>query len=332
MNTAQGNMDKLLFSLTLIGSGLALGYLLQQLDRASIISLPLPLIGLRKLLQKIGLLFFMPVSFLAAVWTVSFDNLRVALLPVIGTTALIGGGLLGLLFARILNKPAEQRAVLFCCGSFSNLGAIGSLICFMFLGEAGFALVALYRMIEEIYYYAVGFPLARFISGSHKAHQSLGRRLVTVLTDPFVAAALSAFFIGLSLNLTGIARPPVFIPITAWFVPAGTFVLIVSIGLGMRFSGIRASLIESLGVSLIKCLAVPLFSLLFAYLCGLHRIDGGLPFKVVLVLSAMPVAFNALVAASIYDLDLDLANSCWLMSTSTLLVVIPGLYLLLRGF
>jgi predicted permease len=45
----------------------------------------------------------------------------------------------------------------------------------------------------------------------------------------------------------------------------------------------------------------------------------------------MTVAINALVAASIYDLDLDLANSCWLFTTLALLVVLPLLYFLLSS-
>ena len=53
--------------------------------------------------------------------------------------------------------------------------------------------------------------------------------------------------------------------------------------------------------------------------------DDGLAFKVVLVLSSMPVAVNALVVASIYDLDLDLANACWLVITGALIVVVPWL-------
>jgi len=43
----------------------------------------------------------------------------------------------------------------------------------------------------------------------------------------------------------------------------------------------------------------------------------------------MPVAFTALVAASIYDLDLDLANSCWLITTGSLVVVLPWISYLL---
>ena len=39
-----------------------------------------------------------------------------------------------------------------------------------------------------------------------------------------------------------------------------------------------------------------------------------------LIAASMPVAFTALVAASVYELDLDLANACWLTTTGALLV------------
>lgn len=324
-------MQKLIFSLVLILSAMTLGYVLQRLDRSNTLRLPIPLAELRKLLQKIGLLFFMPISFMAAVWIVSFENLRVALLPVIGVAALLSGGLLGLLVARILKRSTKQATVLFCCGSFSNLGAIGTLACYMFLGESGLALVALYRMLEEIYYYTIGFPLARFYSGAAGEKQSLFKRLIEVLKDPFVAAALSAFFIGFLLNLTNIPRPAFFETVIAVSVPLGTFILIVSIGLGMRFSSVHNYWVDSLLVGLIKFIAVPVIASSMAYLLGMHHIGDGLAFKVVLVLSAMPVAFNALVAASIYDLELDLANSCWLVSTCALILILPLLYFLLSS-
>ena len=325
-------MDKLIFSLVLIVGGLALGYMLQVLDREKKITLPLSVASLRKLLQKFGLLFCMPITFMAAVWIVSFENLRVILLPVIGLTALLSGGLLGLLIARLQKRSRNQATVLFCCGSFSNLGAIGTLACYWFLGETALGLVVLYRMLEEIYYYAFGYPLARFYSGgAADEHQSLIKRLIEVLKDPFVAAALSAFVIGLALNLTDIPRPSFFETVIALTVPVGTFVLIVSIGLGMRFSSVGDFVSESLLVSLIKFIAVPFIACTMAYLFDLHLIDDGLAFKVVLVLSSMPVAFNALVAASIYDLDLDLANSCWLVTTGALGVILPWLYFLLQS-
>jgi len=323
-------MENLIFSLVLILAGLLLGYLVQKLHAARRISLPMGIVFLRKSLQKIGLLVFMPISFLGAVWIVPFGDLRIVWLPVIGLAALLSGGLLAVGAAKTLRVPREQIGVMYCCGSFTNIGAIGSLACFMLLGEAGFALVALYKMFEEISYYTIGFPIARYYGGSGPAQGSGLQRMAGVVKDPFVATVLSAFFIGLALNLSGIDRPLFMEKVTAFCVPAGTFVLIFSIGLAMRFSSVAHHMNACAAVAAIKFVGVPLIACSLAYLANLHLVAGGLPFKVVLVLSSMPVAFNALVAASIFDLDLDLANSVWLVTTGLLIAVLPWLYFLLR--
>lgn len=323
-------MEKLILSLALISTALASGYMLQKGSSAGHLRLNIDIADLRKILQKIGLLFFMPISFLGAVWIVSFGDMRVVWLPVVGLVALLSGGLLGIAAARLLKVSRARVGVLYCCGSFTNIGAIGALVCFMFLGEAGFALVALYKMFEEITYYTIGFPIARYFGGSDAAQGTLTQRIAGVVKDPFVATILCAFFLGLLLNLTGVPRPPVMEIITTLCVPAGTFVLIFSIGLGMRFSSIRQHLDKCWAVAAIKFICIPVIACSLAYLVNLHEVAQGLPFKVVLILSSMPVAFNALVAASIFDLDLDLANSLWLVTTCLLLIVLPWLYFLLH--
>lgn len=319
-------MDKLLFSLILIVSALATGAVIRQLVERGIITLFRPLDDVRRLLQKIGLLFFMPVSFLIAVWSVHLADLRIALLPVFGVAALVTGGILGLLLARLTQATPKETGVLFCCTSFTNIGSIGALVCYMFLGEPGFALVPLYKMFEEIVYYTIGFPVARYYSGlAADEEKPLLQKIVGVLRDPFVATILSAFFLGALLNLGGISRPPLFESINSFFIPAGTFILIVSIGLGMRFSRLGKHLPRAIYVTLSKSLLIPVFITFLAWLAGLGSIDSGLPLMVIFILSSMPAAFNSLVAASLYDLDLDLANSCWLISTLSLVVVLPWL-------
>lgn len=324
-------MQKLFFSLALIVTGLVVGYLWQQIAKKRspdhAISIPV----FRKLLQKTGLLFFMPVSFVAAVWVVSFEDIRIVLLPVIGAGALLVGGLFGLGAATLLKKNGIQKATLFCCGSFTNIGAIGSLVAFVFLGEAGFGLVAMYKMFEEIIYYTIGFPIARYYSGATDRN-TFKQRMVEVSRDIFVRAAVCSLICGLALNLSGVPRPPFFETLNSFFVPCGTFVLLVSIGLGMRFSSLGNHLVEGLLISLIKFIAIPLVAVTAAFTFGFGDINNGLPLKVVLIASSMPVAFIALVAASIYDLDLDLANSCWLITTGSLFIIIPWLSFLLTFF
>jgi hypothetical protein len=99
--------------------------------------------------------------------------------------------------------------------------------------------------------------------------------------------------------------------------------LLTSIGLAMRFSRVRDYVKESAAVSVIKFSLVPISTLAAAWWFGLGTIHDGLPLKVVMILSSMPVAFNALIPPSLYDLDLDLANSCWFVTTVMLALVLP---------
>jgi len=112
----------------------------------------------------------------------------------------------------------------------------------------------------------------------------------------------------------------------------GTIMLLASIGLALRFRRVRDYVRESVSVAAIKFLIVPACATSAAHLIGFGNLDGGLPLKVVMVLSAMPVAFNALIPPSIYDLDLDLANSCWFVTTASLVLVLPLLLLILNSF
>ena len=68
---------------------------------------------------------------------------------------------------------------------------------------------------------------------------------------------------------------------------------------------------------------MPLIISATAFLFGFGEIEEGLPLKIVIILSSMPVAFTAIIPPSIYDLDLDLANSCWLVTTLSLALILP---------
>jgi predicted permease len=322
-----GTMSKLILSLGIILSGLSCGYVIQRLTNGGILRLPMTLPTLRRRLQQIGLLFFMSISFMGAIWIAKVNDARVMALPFIGLAVLLSGGLLALAVARWLQLGPRQKGAYYACGSFTNIGSIGALLTFFFLGEAGFAFVPLYKLFEEVVYYTIGFPIAKFYSTDRQEYISPAQRLKNVVTDPFVAAALAAIMIGGGLNLGGVPRPAIFGAINAVFVPAGTFMLLMSIGLAMQFAHTKIYVVPGLAMAAIKFLALPALAAFLAHLAGLGGIMAGLPAKVVIILASMPVAFTALIPPSIYDLDLDLANTCWLMTTLALLVVAPVLYI-----
>lgn len=327
-------MMKLLFTLGVITSGLSLGYSIQRLAAAQRLMLPLPIVDLRRGLQKVGLLFFMYFSFMATVWIIRVDSLRLVALPAIGLFVLLLGGVLALGFARAFALNRRQTGSYFACGSFSNIGSIGALVVFVFLGEEAFAFVPLYKLFEEVFYFAIGFPIAKYFSPSDAtaAEETVALRLKRVFGDVFVIVALASITIGGGLNLAGVERPEIFGTLNALFIPIGTFILLVSIGLAMRFSSVGQYVRECAAIAGIKFVLLPAAACLIGYLIGFGSMHEGLPLKVVLILSSAPVAFTALIPPSIYDLDLDLSNACWLTSTLALFGVLPIVYLLIHYF
>jgi len=322
---------KLLTSFTVILAGLLLGYAIQVLAARGVIRLPLPVDSVRKGLQRSALLFVNPVAIVGATWIVSIRDAALAALPLVGLFAIVTGGVLALGAARILRLPPKKTGALFCCGSFTNIGSIGALVCYLYLGEPGFALVPIYKIFEELSYYSIGFPIAKHYSGSSVVE---GRwdRVRVLLRDPLILVSVTALLLGGALNASGIDRPAIYGPVNAVLIPLQAFMLLVSVGLALRFRRVGDYLRESAAVAAIKFAAVPALTCALAVSLGFGRIDGGLPLKVVLILSSMPVAFNALIPPSIYDLDLDLANSCWFVTTALLAAVLPALLLAMQAF
>ncbi|NPV05326.1 MAG: hypothetical protein HPY67_11400 [Syntrophaceae bacterium] len=322
---------KLLTSFTVILAGLLLGYAIQVLAARGVIRLPLPIDSLRKGLQRAALLFVNPVAIVGATWIVSIRDAALAALPFVGLFAIVTGGVLALGAARILHLPPKKTGALFCCGSFTNIGSIGALVCYVYLGEPGFALVPIYKIFEELSYYSIGFPIAKHYSG-YAVVEGRWDRVRGLLRDPLILVSVSALVAGGALNASGLDRPAVYGPVNAVLIPLQAFMLLVSVGLALRFRRVGDYLRESAAVAAIKFAAVPALTCALAVGLGFGRIDGGLPLKVVLILSSMPVAFNALIPPSIYDLNLDLANSCWFVTTAMLALVLPVLLFAIQAF
>lgn len=325
-------MTKLILSLSLVVLGISFGYFFQRLVNQKIIHLKGGLPPLRKRLQQIALLVFNPIAIIGATWSANLQNLSLIALPFLCVSALFLGGAMAYLFSRFFGMDREQTGAFIVCGSFTNIGSLGALFCFMFLGEAGFALVPFYKLFEEFSYFAFGFPMAKSFSKDAAEKERFGKRLKSVFTDIFVVMAVGAITLGFSLNLSGLPRPEFYTPLNTFLIPATAFLLLLSIGMGMRFASVFKHLSPALSIALIKFILLPLLITGMGLLLGLHTIDQGLPLKVVLILSSMPVGFIAMIPPALYDLDVDLANSCWLVTNGLLLFEIPLLLLFINNY
>jgi len=315
-------MQKLTITLSLILIGLITGYIIQRLVLSEKIKADKSLTKQRLVLQDFALLILNPVAAMGAMWILSFHNIRIAFMPIIGALAIGTGGVSALILSKLLKMKQRQAGAFFISGAICNLGAIGGLIVFIFLGEEAYALVPIYQIFESIIYFTIWFPLAKSFSPHLEANMK-SKRFLKIITDPFVLVTLLSIIIGLSLNFLNIPRPSWYSKLNALIIPLMSLLLLMSIGMAMKFGKIKAYLKPALIIASLKFLFVPFIATGLAYLLGFGSIDNGLPLKVILILSSMPVGFIALVPPSIYDLDIDLANAAWLLTTGMLVVIIP---------
>ncbi|BHH82025.1 AEC family transporter [Desulforhopalus sp. 52FAK] len=317
-------MDRLFISLILIVAGVCCGYIFQQLVNRDIIQLTFGLPSLQKKIQQIIFVALNPLAIVGATWVAKLDDLELIILPFLCLTALGLGGILAYALSRVFSMDNRQTGAYIGSGTFTNIGALGALFCYMFLGEAGFALVPIYKLFEEFTYFAYVFPLVKSFSPSVTQDKtSFLKRLQLVFRDIFVIMTLTSIGLGLLLNLTEVTRPMYYASLNSVLIPVIVFMLLFSIGLGMRFSSIMTNIRPALAISAVKALLIPATIAAIGIAFGLHTINEGIPFKVVLILSAMPVGLLSVVPPTLYDLDSDLANSCWLVSSSFLIIEIP---------
>lgn len=322
-------MEKFVYSLGLIVLGLAVGKALKLLVDRNIIDKSFKVEKHLKYIQRVTLLLLYPIITMGAFWIFRMTDIRLAVLPLLGVCALTIGGALGIAGAKILKLGKSQTGSLFALGTLTNLGSFGSLICYFFFGETSYVFVSMYRLFEEIITFCIVYPITKMY-GSHNNKEEKSN-ISRIFKDPFIIVSVTSIIIGSILNLSGMQRPEAFTTINAVLIPAASFLLVTTTGFYMKFSAVNKYVKESLIISAIKFLIIPAIITSAAYFLGLGEISNGLALKVVFILSSMPPAFTALIPPQLYNLDLDLANSCWLFNSAALVIVLPIIFLIEGG-
>jgi hypothetical protein len=320
--------QKMLLSLGLIVLGLVMGQSIRHLLNNGTIGPDTLVEKYIKTAQNLVLLVLAPIINVGTFWIVRITDMRFIALPLLGVAALTLGGLLALAFSRVFRHTRRQTGAMFTSGSFTNVGTIGGLVSYAFLGEAGYAFTSMYRMLEDFVYFGVGYPIAKMYSESARTGDGQPSFITRVLFDPFIRVYTLSMIAGTALNVSGYSRPHLFGTLNELLIPVTSVILVTTVGFRMRFGAVKGYLRESAAVGLIKFIVVPATIVPIAYLLGLGRLSDGTALKVVLILSSMPPAFMSLIPPQLYDLDVDLANSSWLVNTGALALVVPVLYIL----
>ena len=197
-------------------------------------------------------------------------------------------------------------------------------------GEVGLALAIMYTLYYTPFFYTVGFYVTRYYGQEIKTKSKKGLR--QRLTGDIRFFPFLGFIAGVILNLMNTPRAGYFTDVNKLLVSVATFGYFSSIGLTFRFGAIKKYKAVCLSICALKFIVSPLIGFGLALLLGYNRALDGLPMKVVLIESCMPVAFAALLLTVLFDIDRDLTNACWLVTTFMMILVIPILVSLLSVF
>lgn len=281
---------------------------------------------LRHILQITAIFFLLPFSAMLSLWGLPHPNPSLFALPLVGLASYVWGGISSILLAHFISLNRKQTGSFYCCGTFTNIGAIGGLVCLVFLGENSIALVALYRLLEEIFYFGISFPVARWYGRDEDCKPSPRS---TFRLNPVLIVILAALFTGMCLNYFGVSRPDFAGTMASTLMLAATVFFLFAIGLTLHLSCIWNYKKQGLAICVIKFIICPVVITGLAWLLGYGKYDNAIVLKAVAILSSMPVAMTALVPPSLFGLDVHMANACWLWSTGALLITLPVLSYLL---
>jgi len=320
-------LGSFLYSIFLIAFGLIIGQILKIMVDKNLIGKAVPVGKYVKTGQMVAILLLNPIVSLGAFWVVRINDPKLFILPFLGLSSIAIGGILGLSFSRLLKHERKQTGSMFVSGAFSNTVSFGGLICFVMFGEASYAFISMYKLFEEVAFYMVGYPIAKTF-GSNPDGGDKRNTALKLIKDPFILIYFTSIALGITLNISGITRPPVFRTVNEILIPLTSIILVISVGFNMQVKAVGKYLRECFTVASIKFLFLPSIITLSAYVIGIGLMNDGMVLKIVLVLASMPPAFNSLIPPQIYGLDVDLANSCWLFCTGGLVVVLPVLFVL----
>lgn len=318
------HLERLSLTIAIIFISLVIGYWTRIICEKKEFD-PEKLVILRKRLQFLAIFILLPLSAMLSLWGLPKPDIQLLWLPVLGLISYIINGIIAILMAKFLNLTPPQTGSFFCCGTFTNLGAVGSLVCLIFLGENTIALVALYRFLEDMYYFGIAFPIAKKFSTANTRYNKSYKFSV----HPILYIIIFALGAGICLNLFKVYRPDYLGNVASLSTMLSTICFLYAIGLSLHISKIGSYLKPALAMCSIKFIISPLLITTIALILGFASLENGLPLKTVLILSAMPVAMTALVPPSLFNLDLHLANTCWIITTMALILVLPALLFIL---
>lgn len=272
-------------------------------------------------LRQFVVRFTVPVFVFFSVFEAPPDSIR-AIGPMAGALPLVTAGLfvLGWFASRFVEGAPAKTAVHACC-TFGNYGWMGLGVAQALLGPEGVLRALFFILPWWPVFYAFGLPIGLMHVGRRKGGVPWRHALAVA------AAPLTALALGLACNLGSVRLPSLVAGAVKPFGDMTIPLILLSVGMMLDFSRVRAHLRPALLVSAVTLGVGPFIGAAVAALLTRDPVSA----RVMVIQAAMPVATLVPVLADSYEMDMDLANTAIVVSTALALVTIPVVSIL-SGF
>jgi len=264
------------------------------------------------------------------IWGKEIDRSLVKL-PLVGLLLAAVMLLVGGLLSMFVLAARRARASFAFTSSLSNMGySMGGIVTYAMLAKEGYGTSIIYLMFWSPYVFGLCFPLARALGRDRLSFQM--RDFLSIFRDPR-SLPLVGLAVGLALNFSGVPWPkfvdqqhqlgPLTLPsLISIIVSTAAATAMFAVGLSLYLGKLRRHLRASAVMCALKFLVSPAIALALMACLDVR----GLNRQVVFILSCCPVAVYSVVISNLFDLDLHLANSLWVVTTVVFLFcVVPAL-------
>ena len=280
-------------------------------------------------LIKFNLWIITTILMLLSFWVLPL-TWHLLLLPLFGVyLVLFPGGVGYLLFARRLPNYLDRGSYM-ASAMLANLGTLGGVCAFILYNEEGFAYTQLIGAFQNLLLCLVVFPYAHVCqmkaAGRTEEHHSRLKDLRDMFLTPN-QLCLVGMLIGFLLNAGGVNRPESLGPVFQSLVHIGAWSAMLPVGYLLSLGAAKRNLGRIKSLTFLRFVFMPIAT----YVLAKAIVPNPVLRHTIIILSCCPTAINAIFAARLYKLNVDLASTSFLVTTAAYLVVIfPVLFFLMK--
>ncbi|MDR3562990.1 MAG: transporter [Negativicutes bacterium] len=263
-----------------------------------------------------------PILSLLSFWVLHL-NYSLIWLMLFGLILCAISGLAAYLWGRDKYSDDLDRGSYILAAMLSNIGTLGGLCAFILYGEIGYAYTQLVTILQSVVTFMFCYPLAQYYYlrsvGGTRRRTSLKAIFLNLNQLPMVG-----LLVGAMLYLSGIPRPTFLGALFDPLVHVVAWTALIPIGFSTDFSAMKQYYRGALDLIPIKFIVTPVV----AYALASVVITDKTALNTLLILSSTPTAISSVLAAKIYNLNINIANAAFVLTTAVFLVVVyPALFL-----